>query len=320
MTPTRYLLTFLAGAVTIILMVAAFNAAIDPYEVAADRWYRLRPPGYHQSTDFAIDGGVTVRINAIRRSSAPVLLLGTSRTQTGFRTLPGQVFNAGQPGASFDDVRRMLRAAAQRPDPPLLYLVELPVKLAQYTPRPSFEDGSMGPFERFLAVHTAMASSRLAWHTMLNSDRTAHDFFTSFSGEMTAARHRRIAALTLRNGRIPFAGPADPATYVPAALEEVRRICGRSGGRILFYEPPAWPGALSHPSVRSALAIRLSTYRAALARLRPLPGACSLSVLDFSAGDAGNAFRIPPDAEWRDPYHFDEEIGARLLPILVSVR
>lgn len=163
----RYLVLMATAAALALGGTAVLNLAMDPYSTALGRWYRLRPPLHDDISDRAPDLGTAARINPVARSRAPVLLLGTSRTQFGFSAPADRAFNAGQAAAAMDDMLRIAEAAARRPYPPVLYVVEASSRLEVPPARArTAADGWPEIEERLLARESSHVSLHLLGHSL----------------------------------------------------------------------------------------------------------------------------------------------------------
>jgi hypothetical protein len=292
--------------------VAALNLAMDPYSAGVDSWTRLRAPAHDDVADRVPDAGTAARVHAVARSTAPVLLLGTSRSQAGFRTDPRRIFNAGQSAATMDDVLHVAEAAAARPVPPAAYLIELPQALALPPARRRLvSEGWPGPTDRLLATSTTHVSLHLLGHAYAArpSDGARDDFFLDVAVAAGPGERSPLAAAP------PFvpAGGA-PRDHLPEALARLARLCARTGATVLLYEPPLDPERLGRPAEREAARARVATYRTHLERIGTAGARCRILLLDFS-GVAGS-IPIPEAASenaWIYRDHFRPAVGEALL-------
>jgi hypothetical protein len=292
--------------------VAALNLAMDPYSTAVGHWARLRSPAHDDVADRVPDAGTTARAHAVARSSAPVLLLGTSRTQAGFRTDPRRIFNAGQSAATMDDVLRVAEAAAARPIPPTAFLIELPQALALPPARRRLVSGGWpAPTDRLLATSTTHVSLHLLGHAYrASTDPGARaDFFLDVVILAGPGQKGRVAAAP---AFVPAGGA--PRDHLPQALARLARICTRTGATILLYEPPLDPERLRNPAERRAVQTRVAAYRLYLERISPPGGRCRILLRDFSGAAGG--IPIPEAASesaWIYRDHFRPAVGEALL-------
>ncbi|HYG30196.1 MAG TPA: hypothetical protein VD887_08275 [Allosphingosinicella sp.] len=310
-----YVALAVATAAAILGAVAALNLAMDPYSVGLGRWTRLRSAAHDDVADRVPDAGTAARAQAVARSSAPVLLLGTSRTQAGFRTDPGRIFNAGQSAATMDDVLRVAEAAAARPVPPAAILIELPQALALPPVRRRLVTRDWpGPTDRLLATSTTHVSLHLLGHASRGRSvvPARDDFFLDVvvPAALGRAGEGRAIAPTL-----PFVALGGaPRDHLPEALARLVRLCVRTGATILLYEPPLDPARLRSGADREAARARVATYRLYLRRVAQGGAGCPIALLDFSG--LPGSLRIPeaePAGAWIYRDHFRPAVGDILL-------
>jgi hypothetical protein len=305
-----YVALAVGTAAALLGAVAALNLAMDPYSAGVGSSTRLRAPAHDDVADRVPDAGTAARAHAVARSSAPVLLLGTSRTQAGFRTDPRRIFNAGQSAATMDDVLRVAEAAAARPVPPAALLIELPQALALPPARRRLVAATWpGPADRLLATSTTHVSLHLLGHAFGRSNEHGRDDF--FLDVVVPAGPR---------GKGPVATPAfvpeggTPRDHLPEALARLARICTRTGATVLLYEPPLDPERLGSAGEREGVRTRVATYRMHLGRIAAAGERCRILLLDFS-GVAGS-IPIPEAASenaWIYRDHFRPAVGEALL-------
>jgi hypothetical protein len=291
---------------------AALNLAMDPYSLDVGRWSRLRSPAHDDVADRVPDAGTAARAHAVARSPAPVLLLGTSRTQAGFRTDPRHIFNAGQSAATMDDVLRVAEAAAARPVPPAAYLIELPQALALPPNRRRLvSEGWPGPTDRMLATSTTHVSLHLLGHAYRGAARPGarEDFFLDV---VVPAGPRDKGPVAANPAFVPEGGAA--RDHLPAALARLARICARTGATILLYEPPLDPERLRSAGERRGVRARVAAYRLHLERIGPVGDRCRILLRDFS-GIAGSIpiAEAASESAWIYRDHFRPAVGDALL-------
>ena len=307
-----YLALAVGTAAALLAAVAALNLAMDPYSAGLGRWTRLRAAVHDDVADRVPDAGTAARAHAVARSSAPVLLLGTSRTQAGFRTDSRRLYNAGQSAATMDDVLRVAEAAAARPVPPAAILIELPQALALPPARRRLVTGGWPePTDRLLATSTTHVSLHLLGHAYeaRPGEGGREDFFLHVA---VPARPREKGPLAATPPFVAAGGA--PRDHLPGALARLARICGRTGATVLLYEPPLDPERLASAEERRAVQVRVATYRIQLGRTAAAGGPCRMLLLDFSG--VPGSLRIPEaEAEngWIYRDHFRPAIGEAML-------
>lgn len=316
----RRFLGVMAAAVALPLAAAAaLNLAMDPYSAAFDRWYRLRSPLHDDVADRAPDTGTAARVNAVIRSRAPILILGTSRAQAGLETDPMLAFNAGQSAASFEDNLRVAEAAAGRPSPPRLYLFEASSRLEPPRGRAGAADpGWPGLEDRLLASEASHVSFHLLGHHLGFGAPSGmrEDFFAAVA--MPAQPPRPERPKDSEVGASFNSVDTPPKLYLRNALDRLVRLCSGTGAAIVIVEPPLHPDFLTDRRMIRNVEERGAAYRAMAVAAARHPG-CSPRFLDLSGltseGRIGAAF---DRRQWLDSVHFTPRVGDAILKMALA--
>lgn len=305
-----------AAAALPLAAVAVLNLTMDPYSAGLGQWHRLRAPIHDDVADRVPDTGTAARVNAVIRSRAPVLILGTSRAQVGFETDPSHAFNAGQAAAAFDDMLRVAEAAAARPLPPRLYVIEAPVELEPPASRArASEPGWPGPEDRLLASEATHVSLHLLGHYlgMGTPQETREDFFLPLPLPIDAPpRAARLPDSAI--GTAFKQGSTPPPVYLRTALDRLLRLCARTRAAATLLEPPVHPDLLADPRVVRTVSERIFAYTAVAAQLAPRHPQCRFRFLDMSGLATDTRVPIASDRhQWFDRLHFSPRVGETLL-------
>lgn len=315
--PARFLGSMAFAMALPLAAAAGLNLTMDPYGAALGRWYRLRPLIHDDVADRTPDTGTAARVNAAARSRAPVLLLGTSRTQEGFGGDPSHAFNAGQAAGAMADLLRVAEAAAQRPAPPRLYLIEAPTTLDVPSSRArAAAKGWPRLDDRLFAREASHVSLHLLGHTLGGGaqPRMREDFFMPMPLPHKPSRVERLAEAQI--GRAFEPGPTPATTFLRAATAQLKRICLSTGARIVVVEPPVHPDVLGDPRAKAVVSARLSVLRRASGS-----GRCRLDVVDLSG--FARQRRLPEaldPANWLDRLHFAPAVGAAVLRRVLAAK
>ncbi|HEX8193498.1 MAG TPA: hypothetical protein VF552_11440 [Allosphingosinicella sp.] len=302
----RYLLALAAVAAAATGSVAMLNAAMDPYGLARERWYRLRPAAFAPLTDETPDGGLTDRIHAVARSTAPILLLGTSRTMAGFATDEAHMFNAGKQAASLHEIERIMAAAASRPVPPRVYLLEAPPLRPDDPAAERFGGADRPPaVDLYLSPLTTRMSARLALNAWRGIGTTGRSDFQrpAGGGGIPAGADRAM------RGDAAAQGAVGRSAAFQASFARLAALCARSRATLVVHEAPLSPRA---PADLADAARERAALVGAAVRRASEGSACRLVYLDVSeARTLGGSAGDP--AHWWDHLHFDPVVGAAIL-------
>jgi hypothetical protein len=312
-----YLLSLFSLAAAAFGGIAALNLAMDPFEQANGAWYRLRPTGYDDAMNLARDGGLSMRRSAIRRSTAPVLLLGTSRVVIGFDTDPDAVLNAGFKGAYLDQVLSLLVVAPKRAAPPSTYIIELPVVLeAAAEQAPFLRDDWITPFQRLLDARTTRTSALLLGKMALGQWRPGPMNFYSRPLD-TPGKVRPDYARELEGFSTTVSG--DPSRLADLIDNALPQVCGatKPGTRMVFFEPPIHPAYRADDRVKAAVRARVRLYGEAIARIVRRSPACRIELVDLSGTQSPIIREALNPLEWYDSDHFDDKVGREILARLL---
>jgi hypothetical protein len=294
--------------------VAALNLAMDPYSAALGQWYRLRGPLHDDVADRAPDAGTAARVNAVARSRAPILILGTSRMQVGLETEKPQAFNAGQAAASFEDNLRVAEAAARRPSPPRLYLIEASSSLESPPGRAGAADsGWPGLEDRLLASEASHVSFHLlAHHLGIGAPAgMREDFFIPVPRPAQPPRVERAPDFTIGAG-FDTVGTS-PSRYLRDAVGRLLRLCAGNRAAIVIVEPPLHPDLLANRQVIRNAGERGAAYRAMAVAAARQPR-CRFRFLDYSGLASETRIGAASDrGEWLDSIHFTPRVGEAIL-------
>ncbi|HEY0044455.1 MAG TPA: hypothetical protein VGB62_07880 [Allosphingosinicella sp.] len=312
LSPFGFALAAAAGALALLAPIAALNLTMDPYSVANGAWYRLRSPGYDPVGDIASDGGATARTRMVARSQVPVLLLGTSRVQQGFRTDPERIFNGGQSAASLEDLVRIMEAAADRPVPPRAYVMELAAIIsvpAQRRATATADFPKIGP--RLLATTTTHVSIHLLRHWAIGFSGERDDFFLPLPPPAQPVKVQRATDAQVRPSLLPETGAAG---NLKRLMRRALALCARSGAQLILFEAPVHPDRLADPRVARNVAARTAAYGAELDALGPSYPRCRAMLVDYSGRDRAGAIPQTRDPmQWLDPLHFRPDVGAAMV-------
>jgi hypothetical protein len=311
-----------AAAALPLATAAALNLAMDPYSAALDQWYRLRGPLHDDVADRTPDAGTAARVNAVARSRAPILILGTSRIQVGLETDPSQAFNAGQASASFEDNLRVAEAAAGRPFPPRYYLIEASSQLETPRDRAGAADpGWLGLEDRLLASQASHVSVHLLGHRL---DIGAppdmrEDFFLTIPPRPQPPRPKRLPDSEIGAGFNTVDTP--PAAYLRGALDRLLRLCAGSRAAVVIAELPTHPDLLTDPRITRNIRERTAAYRTMAAAAARQPR-CRFRFLDYSGLTPGTRIGAASDRrQWLNSGHFAPGVGDAILkPALADHR
>lgn len=310
----RFLALMAAAAVLPLAAAAALNLAMDPYSAQSGQWYRLRGPLHDDVADRAPDAGTAARVNAVARSRAPILVLGTSRMQVGLETDPSQAFNAGQSGASLEDNLRVAEAAAGRPSPPRLYLIEASSRLEAPTDRAgAAEPGWPGLEDRLLASESSHVSLHLFGHHLGIGAPSGmrEDFFLPVPRPARPSSPKRPPDSAIA-ASFDSVGTAPPR-YLRNALDRLLRLCVGTRAAIVIVAPPLHPDDLADPRTTRNVKERIVAYRAMAAAASRRPG-CRFRFLDYSGLTPETRIAAASDRrEWLDSVHFTPRIGEAIL-------
>lgn len=309
-----FLGTMAVAAALPLAAAAALNLTMDPYSAALDRWYRLRSPLHDDVADRAPDAGTAARVNAVARSRAPILILGTSRVQVGLKTDPSQAFNAGQAAASFEDNLRVAEAAAGRPSPPRLYLIEASSQLETPRARAGAADpGWLGLEDRLLASEASHVSIHLlAHHLGIGADPDMReDFFLTIPPRPQPPRQQRLPDSEIGAGFNIVETP--PAAYLRGALDRLLRICAGTRAAVVIVEMPTHPDLLADARITRNIRERSAGYRAMAAAAARQPG-CRFRFLDYSGLAPDTRIGAASDrGQWLNAGHFAPGVGEAIL-------
>lgn len=310
----RFLGMMAAAAVFPLVAAAALNLAMDPYSAAFDQWYRLRGPLHDDVADRAPDAGTAARMNAVARSRAPILVLGTSRVQAGLETDPSQAFNAGQSGASFEDNLRVAEAAAGRPSPPRLYLIEASSQLETPADRAGAADPAwLGLEDRLLASEASHVSVHLlAHHLGLGTPSgMREDFFVTIPSPAQPPRPKRLSDSEIGASFNIVKTPS--AAYLREALGRLLQLCAGTRAAIVIAELPTHPDLLTDPRIAHNIRERNAAYRALAAAAAREPR-CRVRFLDASGLSPDTRIRAAFDRRrWLNAGHFTPHVGEAIL-------
>ena len=315
--PGAYLLVAGAVAAASLGGVAALNLAMDPYSYALGKPYRLRSDVHDDVADRVPDIGTAARVQAVTRSRAPALLLGSSRMQEGFETDPEVAFNAGEAAASLDDILAIAEAAARRPVPPKLYVIEATGSLeAPAARKKTLEDGWPDPADRLLALQATHVSLHLLGHAVASPGAGRFRVYFFFPTADRVAPARLPPKSTVPPAFTP--GTASPKERLALAIRRLAEICRRTGARVVFVELPVHPFWKDDPRVQRAVSQRMSLYRAAA--MSPDAGkAGAISVVDVSGTDLHQHIPVAADlVNWLDGLHFRPWLGLQVLKFIES--
>ncbi|HEX8062148.1 MAG TPA: hypothetical protein VF535_02935 [Allosphingosinicella sp.] len=308
-----------AAAALPLAAAAALNLAMDPYSAALDQWYRLRGPLHDDVADRAPDAGTAARMNAVARSRAPILILGTSRVQVGLETDPSQAFNAGQASASFEDNLRVAEAAAGRPFPPRYYLIEASSQLETPRARAGAADpGWLGLEDRLVASEASHVSIHLlAHHLGIGAPRDLHeDFFLTIPPRPRPPRPPRLPDSEIGAAFNTVGTP--PAAYLRNALDRLLRLCAGARATVVVAELPTHPDLLTDPRITRNIRQRAAAYRA-MAAAAARHARCRFRFLDYSGLTPETRVGAASDrGQWLNSGHFAPSVGEAILKRAVA--
>lgn len=317
--PRRFLGVMAAAAALPLAAAAALNLAMDPYSAASGQWYRLRGPLHDDVADRAPDAGTAARVNAVARSRAPILILGTSRVQVGLQTDPSEAFNAGQAAASFEDNLRVAEAAASRPSPPRLYLIEASSRLEAPRGRAAAADPSWpGLEDQLLASEASHVSFHLLAHHLGIGAPSGmrEDFFISVPQPARPPRPKRPPESAIGASFNTVDTP--PARYLRNALDRLLRLCVGTRAAIVIVEPPLHPDLLTDQRTIRNVKERNAAYRAMAAAVAG-QSRCRFRFLDYSGLTSGARIGAAFDRrQWLDSVHFTPRVGEAIVKMALA--